>query len=371
MDKENAVIINSRGSGGSWKFAVNLSHSLGGIEVLTFKTLLMKVGVNTSFRSLKNLIKLIGLRIVGKDLSNRVVSMHDSLINKEKLCETLSQYDTIFICRWVNLISLESIIELSKESHVILIGVDDSQYTPYCSYVGDCKEYISGCSTCPKCAKSMLNRVRSDYSYAKDLLRKKGENITIQRANNDILEVIDRSFWSDSFVKQELKTFPYVPLHTEKEIINIQKSIELKAVPVILIGALRYTTRKGGPLIRPLLRALDSKLKIKNTLVEVRIFMSEFPDVEKYTDYENIHVNYSKPIPVKEFEKELISSNIFVSLSTMDSGPFTINMAHRFNINCIAFDVGVAPILAKESSNIFIVSNEDVKGMAEKIISNI
>ena len=362
------LAINNSEAGGSWKFVQNCLLDREDVTYLTPRMALKHGLISFSINSLGLLCKLSIMRLLNKDISSRIISMHTTWINSKLFVEYCSQFDEVFVFRWVNMLSLNDLCTISHCTRLRIVGVDDSLITPYCSFIDGCSEFHKGCFECPKCDPRRVDIVRADNYSALEIASSFSNNTLFIGANYEYMDNFKSSYWASSCVSYENRIWPYRTFLNDKEINAIKKANSARSEVNILIASLRFTRRKGSHLIPKLLEFLDANIP-SNRNVTFEIVVSELPSTLRSLELKNINLITHPPMSSEEFEKKMAVVDLFLSLSLVDTGPFTINIAHALRTPIIAFNIGVAKLFAdRNDSLIETIEKGDIKKLSQKVL---
>lgn len=358
MERKNikSAAVTTSLEGGVGKLLLILSRKEN-IEIVHFMTLVKNVGFSIKPKVLLWLCYLFLIKyILRQGRVNRILPPNLSLWNRKKLLRYFESFDSVKFYRVVNMLSvdeLESVI--ASCSHTELHLMDHSSITPYCSFVGECRQ-IGNCAQCPATKHRHIKRriKQSARSFFKSNVfsSKRVEFVAYNRLDKKLIEEIS----SEVNIKLDV-----LPFYRKSEIQNAQNRTSYKR---ILFTASRPTDRKGFDLIPGIIKKLESNVLISSA-VEIVIctkFSASYPKI--YSD--SVKITCVDTLKSEEFEDLISNCDVFCSLSRRDSGPYTVNIALALGLKVISGRVGVAELLS-DNANVTIVDKLDIDSVVKAL----
>ena len=337
-------------------------------DVFSFYDFLYKGFIRFSPVVFYNLFKTLIRVKFYKKIDRKHISPLISIWRLNKIVDLVSKYDVVIIYRFANFLShdeLLNIIETSSKSYII--AVDESLFTPYCTYTISCKQFKTGCKNCPIVESQYkkkeigvifekVNRYLKKYDLSK-------YNLEILTANRVEQEKISQSYWGKTNVKIKTIIFPYLPFLKEFELEKIfnKKVRTFEDEIIISVSALSPTNRKGFDIFLDYLPMLDFFCEQNKRTVILNIVTSSVLNVEVNSNY--LKIIQHSIISKLKFEKLLASSHAFISFSRVDSGPFTLNICYYLRVLIYSFNVGVATEISEQTNSVFISDKFDALSM--------
>lgn len=337
-------------------------------DVFSFNDFLSKGFIRFSIVVFYNLLKTLTRVKFKKKIDRKHISPLISIWRLNKIVDLVSKYDVVVIYRFANFLSLNEllkIIETSSKSYII--AVDESLFTPYCTYTFSCEQFKTGCKDCPIVKSQYKKRKIGDVFKKVNSTLKKHDlskyDVKILTANKEEKQKISQSFWGKSNVKIETTIFPYELYLKEIEFKKIfDKKIDTFEDEIIMtISALSPSKRKGFDIFLNYLTNLESFCEQNKRIVTLNVVTSEFLKIKVKSNFLKIiqHGIMNK----LEFEKLLASSHAFLSFSRTDSGPFTLNMCYYLRVLIYSFKVGVVTEISEQVNSVFISDQFNASSM--------
>ena len=254
------------------------------------------------------------------------------------------QYDIVVILFWQGMLSFSSIKAIYEKIHCKFhfLGVDYSQMSGGCHFVGDCNGYKDGCRKCYAVEPFIFNNFAKDnVEYRKKIY----EDIKPIVGGNSYMinEFYKKSYLlknahfalTDAIIDLE-KFKPYDKNKTRKELnYPIDKSF------FILFGAQNLSDKRKG--IEYLIEALDIFYqKLSNEQREDICVISignTSSDITKAIKFKNINLGY---VSENELVKIYASADVFLSSTINDAGPIMINQSQSCGTPVVSFEIGGA-----------------------------
>ena len=282
-------------------------------------------------------------------------------------------YDLVIIHRFSNFLSYQEIVHIIQFSKkVLILGIDEGLFTPYCTFTFNCKKYTESCENCPVAPKRKLKDIESSYLKIESILNSADfSNAEIIVANDLERNKLQNSFWRKTKIKISTEIFPYLNL-ASNEYLNRLFTEKLKLFDekvIITISALYPTKRKGFDLMLIYLNNLNLLLPENSSKkITVNIITGENSiNLEKFSN-ESLEIKSHNILNKDSFEIMLAKSHLFLSFSIADSGPFTLNMCYYLKTLILSFRVGVATEIEKKTKSIRIIDDFSSKDMAKETL---
>ena len=362
---------------GAGIFALGLSrifeHSGHENKIFTFNDFLKKRFIKRRFSVLIYLFKSFLILKFRKKNNTKIISPLFSLWSPSKIKSLVSDYDLVVIQRFSNFLSFQEIIHIIQSSKkVIIIGIDEGLFTPYCTYTFDCEKYIGACEKCPVAPKSKFQLITSNYLKIENILKVADFSNTEIVVASDLEKIkLQNSFWRKAKIKVSTKIFPYHKVISNEYLNTLfAKKINLFDHKLIItISALSPTKRKGFDLVIVYLENLNNLSSHKNSKkIEINIITGKSSvNFEKFSN-KNLEIKCHTILNKKAFEIMLAKSHLFLSFSRADSGPFTLNMCYYLKTIIFSFRVGVATEIEKKTKSIRIIDNFLADNMAKETL---
>ena len=342
-------------------------------KILTFNDFLKKGFLKKKVSVLVFLLKSFFILKFRKKKNRKVFSPVYSLWSSSKIKKIILNYDLVLIQRFSNFLSFQEIIQIIQNSKkVIIVGIDEGMFTPYCTYTFNCNKYTKSCEKCPIAPKIKFKRITHDFLKIESIIKAADfSNTEIIVANDFEKNKLRKSFWRNAKIKISTMIFPYSSINSNNylnSLFNQKISIFDKKL-IITISALYPTKRKGFDIMLKYLKNLNNLILEDNRKkIEVNIITREDSiDFEKFSN-KNLKFNYHNILDKKAFEIMLAKSHLFLSFSRADSGPFTLNMCYYLKTFILSFRVGVATELEKKTKSIRVINDFSSENMAKQTL---
>jgi len=312
-------------------------------------------GYEVIFKKIKKKLRRLFFRIFNfKDTKDTIFKYHFDNVNltnesystKRILSKAGIKPDVVVVIFSQNFISyknLKEIYELTK-APVIWQFADMFPFTGGCHYAWDCNGYMKLCENCPAIAskkngrrpdKVMLKKI--DYIKNIDITSVIGSDWLIERATKSTL--FKNKPIKKIYLSIDSGTFrPFI--EDKKSIIRDKYNISQNDFVILILATHLSHKRKGIDLI---LRAFSkiSKEYIINNHYHIMIVGKEF---EKIQDMIPSYLPYSH---IEGVEREKLPeiynmSNLFVSASLQEVGPYTLIEALLCCVPVVSLDHGYA-----------------------------
>jgi glycosyltransferase involved in cell wall biosynthesis len=221
---------------------------------------------------------------------------------------------------------------------IIFLMYDMYPITGGCHYSYECKNFTSGCKSCPAVPFFLRKKISKNYQNKSFLI------------NNINAEICVFSSQDYKLVKQSNLSFAkvhklFIPIYFRNLPI---RQFKIGKKFNILCSALKFDPRKGSERLMELLDVLDDKLNSEKKIFSFFCFDNYF--LRK--TYKNIVFKKIKN-PKSEYEmlNLYFKSDIFLNLSEADSAPMMITEALLCGIPVISTNVGNASDIIINKNN--------------------
>ena len=369
--------LTTSNQGGAGIFAANLVRYLDDSghenEIFTFIDLFKKGFFKRRFSILIYLFRSFLILKYKKKNTTKIISPIFSLWSPSKIKKIVFDYDLVVIQRFSNFLSFQEIVQIIQNSKkVIIIGIDEGLFTPYCTFTFNCDKYTKSCEKCPVAPKRKFKRIISNYLKIENILETADFSNTEILVTNDLERIkLQNSFWRKAKIKVSTNIFPYSTVMSNEYL----KSLFTKKIKIfdekliITISALYPTKRKGFDIMLKYLKNLNNLILENNRKkIEINIITRQDSiDFENFSN-KNLKFKFHNILDKEAFEIMLAKSHLFLSFSRADSGPFTLNMCYYLKTIIFSFRVGVATELEKKTKSIRIIDDFSAENMAKQTL---
>lgn len=280
-------------------------------------------------------------------------------------------YDIILIYFWQGLLSyrtVEAIYDkMQKKPLVLFLCPDYSVMTGGCHFVGDCKNYQSGCGNCP-----MLGKYASAEDFTawnvKDRIRINAKLRPIVFANTYMQTFMSRSpvmgsgasleFASMILDMNRIKQCDRKDVRSRLGIANSQF--------VILFGSQNMSDERKGMryLFESLNHFFNRLTDDERDKVIVLSVGKTTPEIESEIPFKQLNMGY---IEIDRLVELYSAADVFISPSIDDAGPSMVNQSIACGTPVIAFEIGTAIDVIKNMGSGICVPLYDTYKMADAI----
>jgi len=275
----------------------------------------------------------------------------------------------IIILYWVtDFISSKNIYELNKitKAPVIWYCMDMAPLTGGCHYAWECEGYKKDCGSCP----ALFSSNKKDNSFNNLFLKKK----YLDKTNLSAIAPVE---WLNKQIKES-------SIFRDKKISNIMQVREPnlfrpydkqlarqyyylpKNQKIIFFGAVSFNQKRKGLLY--LIRAFESleKILLKSN-IEVNNVLLLIAGKDHKDLFNEIHFNYKHigMLNDKELALAYQASDLFVSASIQDVGPFMILESLLCATPVVSFNMGSAFDLVHNGKTGYLATLKDSKDLAQ------
>lgn len=264
--------------------------------------------------------------------------------NYELLKAIKKRYDIVVILFWQGMLSFSSVKAIYERIHCKFhfLGVDYSQMSGGCHFVGDCTGYKDGCKICQAVRPMIFNNFAKDnIKYRKEVYEKIKP---IVGGNSYMIN----EFYKKSYLLKDVKlalTDAIINLEEfrpyEHDIIRKTLGFPNDKTFFILFGAQSLSDRRKG--VRYILEALS---KFYGTLpfddrtkVCVVTVGKTSLEITSAIPFDHIDFGY---VPQDRLIELYAASDVFLSATINDAGPIMINQSQSCGTPVVAFEIGGA-----------------------------
>lgn len=314
--KKNVLYINTINYGGAWKF-LQQRAKFKDVEILTFSHIWFRIDRIRLSNLCKLLVNRLHFKFVKGDAQPTYISRRESLLKRAYLHKLAREYQEIHVFRFANFLSIDDIEFLASQTELSVYILDESSLFPRCSYKGNCKEYLRNCRNCQFGENSDSITTSSARIYYID---------------PDHKNLIDFSLFRDWKCEVLFLLQPYnARISLVEAIARTKESLTMRNKLKLILAALDWTERKGISLLEGLLAYgyLDNY-----DVTIVGRGLSKFR--ERF-----VGVKFIEHLDMNDLESVFVQSDVFVSLSIYDTGPFTVNIAYYTGCLIVGTPVGI------------------------------
>jgi len=369
--------LTTSNQGGAGIFAVDFVRYLDDLghenEIFTFNDFLKKGFFKKRLSVLIYLFRSFLILKYRKKNNTKIISPIFSLWSPSKINKIVFDHDLVVIQRFSNFLSFQEIVQIIQSSKkVIILGIDEGLFTPYCTFTFNCDKYTKTCEKCPVAPKRKFKRITSNYLKIENILKTVDFSNTEIIVANDLERIkLQNSFWRKAKITISTKIFPYLPVMSNEYLNSLftEKINLFDEKLIITISALYPTKRKGFDIMLVYLENLNNLLSENNSKkVEINIITGENSiNFEKFSN-KNLKFKIHNILNKEVFEIMLAKSHLFLSFSIADSGPFTLNMCYYLKTIIFSFRVGVATELEKTTKSIRVIDDFSAENMAKETL---
>lgn len=278
------------------------------------------------------------------------------------------KYDLVLIVFWQELLSFETIEKIYDKLHcqIHFLGVDYSQMSGGCHFTGDCKNYKTGCGTCP----AFLSRNKNDFTAWNVRYRKKiYEKVRPIVYGNQYMH----GFYNQSFLLKDARTemnaspiidtnvfrpLPIEPLRKKYKIPKEKKHI-------IFFGCqLLDDPRKG---MKYLFEALDFLYEKMGDAANSVLVIAAGRNFDLVKDRIPFDVRGRGYVAMNELPEIFSLATCFVCPSVNDAGPMMVNQSLCCGTPVVGFEMGATLQVVKDKGTGVCVKVKDSNALADGI----
>lgn len=228
-----------------------------------------------------------------------------------------------------------------------------------CHYPCDCKEYESGCKSCP----ALLTNKKVAAKFLERKLRYFSLFPKVVIANGYCIEKAKQSRifkYRTSYIHE----FSGVTLSHKPDYIESRERYNISNSDfVIMFGALNMNEeRKGLHILFKALEIVSERLNVKITALVPGQIEYDF------TKLKNINVHLLGVLQFDDLCKAYAASNVYVSPSLADSGPIMVKYAIACGVPVVSFPIGNALDFVKHKQTGYLAKYADPEDIANGIM---
>lgn len=284
------------------------------------------------------------------------------------------KYDKIVIFFWQEMLSFKTVLELYKkyQSRFYFVCADYSPMSGGCHFTGDCRNFETGCGSCP----AFHSSDPKDFTYWNVEYRKKVYEIVkpVLFANTYMIEY----FFKKSFLLKSQNLQKCAPL-IDLDLYHPQNKKEACAnmgLPIdkqnVIIFGCQYLPdpRKGivEYLLEALIRVYEqlSEEERRQTIVAYTGRGGE--EIKHQIRFENYYIGELTPDKLPLFYS---SATVFVCPSVNDAGPSMVYQAMACGVPVVAFEMGAALDAVRGRNTGYCARLKDIDDLACGILHEI
>ena len=240
------------------------------------------------------------------------------------------------------------------QAKIVIVMVDSHILGGGCHYPCGCTQYINGCMRCPALRLGFF--AREEYKRKKKYLS--DIPITLVGTRYDI-ERAERICYLKNTEKINSIGTPDIPFSlTRKE------AREKLGIPednfVLMFGAVNISLkRKGFTVLKDALTLFSEKIGKKNVTLLVAGNNDNIIDIPNINIYSPGYMNLDKLFTA------FYASNLFVSPSLDDSGPYMVNYSVACGTPVLSFPIGIAIDLVRHKETGYLASYGSSEGLSD------
>ena len=248
---------------------------------------------------------------------------------------------------------------------VVFVLTDMAPYTGGCHYAWNCRGYEVKCSNCPAIKNRWFkSKASRNLEQKKAALRDVKFEVIASRG-----QALESAQQSALFAGRTIHANVHkvgshtrdITKHTDRQALNLPEDRV-----ILLLAATDLTDgRKGGQDAIAALNRIYKSVPIDNERILVLIVGKKSEEIAQQLSFETRcmqHVNFEIELP-----KVLGASDLFISTSRMDTGPYMINLAIYHNCPVVAYPIGVACFLVGEEGAGFLADEISPVALAQEI----
>ena len=229
-----------------------------------------------------------------------------------------------------------------------------------CHYPCDCEQYSSGCKNCP----ALIYRGSARSLYKAKIKYLTQIPFTIAGSGYDLKRANNVPFLRN---KEMIPTLgaPEIPFTMSKE-----KAREFFNIPkddfVILCGVHFFSEKRKGFYYTA--EAIKHFMGNKSSGRKITLLMLGNGEIP--ADLQDLNINIVKPgyLPLKDLYIAYFASNLFISSSIDDSGPYMVNYSIACGVPVVSFPIGIALDLVIPTSTGYLAKYLDYKDLSNGIL---
>ncbi len=278
---------------------------------------------------------------------------------KQILDKSCKDPDIIVIC-WhdflISPITINRLYRLTK-AQVVILMVDPHIITGGCHYPNECKQYITGCKSCPALINARVaeNLFNEKVEYLSDIpLILVGTSFDLNRAK-------ESPFLNNKRMVRWIG-IPSITLSMEKSIAREKMGIGKDDFVIMAGGASLYDKRKGFNYIYEALKQFNGEVTYEKDVTFLLL-----GNGSKETLFCGDRVKIKRPgfLDKNGLITAFYAADVFCSASIDDSGPYMINYSIACCTPVISFPVGIALDLVKHKETGYLADYKSSKSIKD------
>lgn len=287
----------------------------------------------------------------------------DKAVSANKILNKIKGFtpDVISLHYVGTFLSAQTVWDLYKKTnaHFIFNFTDEEFLGGGCHYHCDCNGYLNHCIDCPALVKGK-EKAKRQLEQRRELWKDIPK--TIRGVPYDIEKALLTSHFCNAHMIPRISC-PKV-VYTEKNV--ARKRFKLREDDfVIMLGAYSLNDkRKGFEFAIEGILKFCGKKGIENE--KVRILLAGKESIDKSV-FKNVCVIETGFLNKEDLFLAFCSSDLFLSSTIADSGPYMVNYAFALGTPVVSFDLGVAHSLIEDGKNGFLADYKKSESIATAI----
>jgi len=380
------LLVAYNDSDGVGQTAVNLNSTLNNLGYKS-KLILLNKTVNSKdiFKIKRSFIKRVFFYFFEflKKRYSDLFSFGNSTVNFTDLEKHTNEADIIIVYTLHKILNLNMLAKLYDQKKIVYLRPLDMELATGGCHVNflyesgiECREYIKGCSKCPKLNKLNL------FDLSKKIFQDKKKFMDKYKPTILLENKFTKKFYDNSPISKNGKNeVVYLTVReSRKQLIEKKKARDMFQLDddekILLFGTYNFDApHKGGRILGEILNLFVDYCNQKNInfLKKNKVKLVTFGRKQsfklKISQIAWLHLNEIKSD--KELNALYRSADVFLSPSTGCNAPSTIRESTVNNIPTIAFDNGEASEAIVNKVNGFLIPKFDKKKFAEAIFNTI
>ena len=289
------------------------------------------------------------------------------VMNGYLLKKITKKYDLVIVHFWLEMLNFSSIKAIYDKIHCQFqfLGVDYSQMSGGCHFIGDCTGYKDGCMNCGAVTPLWCNNFAAhNVKYRK-------------RVYDEVKPVVwgnayMQQFYREAYLLKDARCETSLPLINTELFKPLDKAVARKQLDidesafVLSFGSQKLNDERKG--IKYLVKALNILYGMLGEEERLKVLVLTAGDtkgeLEKQIPFKQKNLGYLKTEQLVQFYS---ASSVFLSPSVNDAGPLMVNHSLSCGTPVVAFDMGTALDCVKGHNTGFCVELRNADAFAEAV----